>query len=512
MDVPKISEVANDDSLLEAAESAFMAQGPQPLIKDTGPRKSSNHWPSDEQPQLASQAEDMASLLLSNSSGSAISERLQRFAKDVGNLEGRASKYQSTIQRLQVQLQNLTEVGSGQLVAQLREEIRRLREENETLHSAVKSNTLKQKIPASQVPGEPGWVTVNNLMENNTETMSMMLYPDSPLMKRIDELQNINAKLFQANKDWHTKWEQLRQSKQAEKEDLAKSLEAANEEIQKLRAEIVSLQSKAKEEKDKVGNSRHKEKDAQIGLLKEQLTVFMQDFEKEKREKKLFQEKFQKKDKEYERLRIEHDKRVNALQTEVRLGEEKLKANKKDIRGLQFRVAELMDEVKEQKQRGHNATSRAASTSATIASATAASATTESATTASAKQPFIAQHQQGTSPSSSTSSQVYPSSTGSSLAKLYGSQFGIGHRQGPEELPGAWTCPDCTYINYPDRTVCDICGYKKTFDDLTGFSDVGELHSRGPSIFGQGLTLPDSVSEVEIDSSMDSTISFLQIK
>ncbi|KAK3770731.1 hypothetical protein RRG08_011776 [Elysia crispata] len=468
MDLQKLPHSGNESLILS-----------KPSNNDTTQKAYSIHWPSDEQPQLASQAEDMASLLLSNSSGYAISERLQRFAKDVANLEDRASKYQAIIQRLQVQLQQLSETSNGQLIAQLREQVRNLKEEIETLQT----NAQKHKLQASQISGEMehGWVTVSNPsnpnpMENNTETMSMMLYPDSPLMKRIDELQNTNAKLFQANKDWHTKWEQLRQSKHNEKEELASRLKAAEEEIKKLRAEIVSLENKAKDKKEKEGNSRYKEKDTQIGLLKEQMTVFLQDFDKEKKEKKLFQERLVQKENEIERLKIELQQRVKSLQTEVRSKEDKIKANNRDLNRLQFRVAELLDEVKKEKRRANS----------------------ERSAEAMALQPYIAQ-QAGAPPSAGKASLVYPSSSGAHLAKLYGSQFGIGHRQGPEEFPGAWTCPDCTYINYPDRTVCDICGFKKLFEDQTGFSDIGELHSRGSSPSRFGLNVPDSFNEVEVD-------------
>ena len=59
--------------------------------------QSSNHWPSDEQPQLASQAEDMASLLETDSPVSGLSEKLHKFAKDVAVLESRASEAQVKI-------------------------------------------------------------------------------------------------------------------------------------------------------------------------------------------------------------------------------------------------------------------------------------------------------------------------------------------------------------------------------------------------------------------------------
>lgn len=28
----------------------------------------------------------------------------------------------------------------------------------------------------------------------------------------------------------------------------------------------------------------------------------------------------------------------------------------------------------------------------------------------------------------------------------------------PELLPGSWQCRACTYVNYPGRTVCEVCG------------------------------------------------------
>ncbi|GFR97254.1 hypothetical protein ElyMa_006319400 [Elysia marginata] len=448
-------------------------------IKDTpqNSAQSFNHWPSDEQPQLASQAEDMANLLKSDSIDSALSVRLQKFAKDVGMLEERLSKYQAIIQRQHVQIQHLSEASNQRLIAQLREQIRNLKQENETLQTLIKANAQRQQLQPAVKTGElePGWVTVGSALENNTETMSMMLYPDSPLMKRIDELQIINAKLFKANKDWHLKWEQLRQSKQDEKEELASRLKAAEENNERLKSEVLSLQNKAKDEKEKDVNSRQKEKDAQIGLLKQQLTVFMQDFEKERKEKTLCQEKLLRKEKEFEKLKLEQDQKVKSLVAEVRLKEDKIKANTKELNRLQFRVVELMDEVKEEKRRANTAAASRLPT-----------------------QSFVTQHQ-GSSPTGMTSL-VYPSGAGAPpLSTLYSSQFAIGHRRGPEELPGAWTCPDCTYINYPDRTVCDICGLTKTLDGHISFSEIGELQSRGssPSL---GVNVPDNCADVEIDA------------
>ncbi|XP_061196218.1 TNFAIP3-interacting protein 1-like isoform X1 [Saccostrea echinata] len=39
----------------------------------------------------------------------------------------------------------------------------------------------------------------------------------------------------------------------------------------------------------------------------------------------------------------------------------------------------------------------------------------------------------------------------------------------PEQLPGAWGCPNCTYTNHPSRTVCEICGCVFTREQLQNF-------------------------------------------
>ncbi|KAL3877801.1 hypothetical protein ACJMK2_035450 [Sinanodonta woodiana] len=44
-----------------------------------------------------------------------------------------------------------------------------------------------------------------------------------------------------------------------------------------------------------------------------------------------------------------------------------------------------------------------------------------------------------------------------------------------ELLPGAWNCPSCTYSNYPKRTVCEICGYIRGPSSFQGQSNRNQI-------------------------------------
>ncbi|GFN83154.1 tnfaip3-interacting protein 1-like [Plakobranchus ocellatus] len=366
------------------------------------------------------------------------------------------------IQRLQVQLQQISEKNHPKLLAELREEIRHLKEENRVLQQSVSLAQGKQQRQAHQsfqngAETEPGWVTVAKTLENNEETASLMLYPDSPLMKRIDELQNTNAKLFKANKDWHTKWEALRQSKQTEQEQLVSQLKDSEETNRRLKSEILSLENKLREEGEKVRNSKLKEKDAEIALLKNQLTLFMQDFEKEKKEKTVYKEQLRAKDS----TKFHLEDKLQSLETELQVKDNQLKASLKQLEILQQKIVGLKNELREEKRKA-----------------------------AANRQLY----------QSGVPTAFYPSNAGKPYSTLSSSQFALGPRRGPEELPGAWTCPDCTYINYPDRTVCDICGLTKSLGAESLQYETGELQSRGNPQLNMGRNVPDRASDVEVDS------------
>lgn len=49
-----------------------------------------------------------------------------------------------------------------------------------------------------------------------------------------------------------------------------------------------------------------------------------------------------------------------------------------------------------------------------------------------------------------------------------------------ENLPGAWACNSCTYVNYPGRTVCEMCGYVQSIRQSASQNNLnGVLRPRG---------------------------------
>lgn len=44
-----------------------------------------------------------------------------------------------------------------------------------------------------------------------------------------------------------------------------------------------------------------------------------------------------------------------------------------------------------------------------------------------------------------------------------------------ENLPGAWSCSSCTYMNYPGRTVCEMCGYVQTMKQSSSQGNFNPL-------------------------------------
>uniref|UniRef100_A0A8W8MI03 RanBP2-type domain-containing protein n=1 Tax=Magallana gigas TaxID=29159 RepID=A0A8W8MI03_MAGGI len=66
----------------------------------------------------------------------------------------------------------------------------------------------------------------------------------------------------------------------------------------------------------------------------------------------------------------------------------------------------------------------------------------------------------------------------------------------PEQLPGAWGCPHCTYTNHPSRTVCEICGNIFTKEELQNYYHPNSNHSqplmaRGDTVTPSGEDPPD---------------------
>ncbi|CAL1534202.1 unnamed protein product [Lymnaea stagnalis] len=471
-------------------------------------------FPSDDHFPLASQAESMAALLKTNESPKGMSELLTRFAKEFEKVECQLQEKQAMIQRQQVQIQGYEKGKNEKELLQLKEENQYLREENETLISFIR--TQREGLGSAYTLHEPGWVAVGNQMLDSSRNIQA----DHPIMKKVDALEQINAKLFLANKDWHNKWEVLRQTHQEKLMELEANFSALNQEKEKLleensalekqlkdanmskeessqivlslqnekiklqkfvdslrndvdlltsekrrlNAELLQLkqsQQKAKN-KEQAGNKALEE----IGLLKQQLTLFAEDFEKERQDRAAAESKAEKMRKERDRLKVSLENKIKQLNSQFKGLEETIRSKSRQLADMQIQN----DDLKLQLQ--------------------------------------IAQRRATVAPQHPYSSHPLPPSYNGPTTHLFqvsgGDRYNSEMTQitrmtvpqqvpkpittgpGPplvpaEHLAGAWTCRECTYINYPNRTVCDICGCRNLGDgESINFETGGqELHSRG---------------------------------
>lgn len=82
----------------------------------------------------------------------------------------------------------------------------------------------------------------------------------------------------------------------------------------------------------------------------------------------------------------------------------------------------------------------------------------------------------------------------------------------PEHLPGAWTCVSCTYVNYPGRTVCEMCGIvnsPRNPGEHFGFMSNENMYGSGehPLLMSRGgdqrQTGGAAAGDLVVDSGMD---------
>ncbi|KAK3089498.1 hypothetical protein FSP39_004099, partial [Pinctada imbricata] len=59
----------------------------------------------------------------------------------------------------------------------------------------------------------------------------------------------------------------------------------------------------------------------------------------------------------------------------------------------------------------------------------------------------------------------------------YGNEISNRQAVPPEQMPGSWMCPQCTYYNHPKRTVCEMCGqvYTAPYHSTSNVSQVSVL-------------------------------------
>uniref|UniRef100_A0A2C9LJK5 RanBP2-type domain-containing protein n=1 Tax=Biomphalaria glabrata TaxID=6526 RepID=A0A2C9LJK5_BIOGL len=474
-------------------------------------------FPSDDHHQLSSQAESMAAILKSSHPPSGISEMLLEFSKEVGKLEAQLQEKEAQIQRLQVHLQSSAKNGSDRELSHLREENKSLREENENLFAMIKthSDTHNQSVPQNEFR----WLTVTSQTSGDSNKSTQ---PESPLMRKIDTLEQINTKLFLANKDWYNKWEILRQSNNEKIEEMESKLESLKKENErlaevngdlknklavekitqdqmlksmivlegeksnlqkfvaslkqdvdmltqekrKLAAEVTMLTNASKQKSKEEAGSKAME--VEMTLLKQQLTVYSEDFEKERQDRAAAESKADKMRKERDRIKATSDAKIKQLNSQFKNLEDTLRTKNRQVADLQVQIEDLKLQLHSSQRK------------ATLAPQH------------SYNYPIPASYGPTTHlfPSSGVESSVpvaaLPIASGT-FPKQVNRPLRTGPGPpgaGPEYLAGAWTCKECTYINYPSRSVCDICGYRNIADTESLAYETGgqELQSRGDNV------------------------------
>ncbi|XP_059168714.1 uncharacterized protein LOC131950531 isoform X2 [Physella acuta] len=498
---------------------SFTFQQNIPTPANVSSQDKSVTFPSDDQSQLAAQAESMASMVKSSDSVSGISEQLAMFAKEFEKMAKKLRENEVLIQRQQVQIQSLSKTGNE---TALRAEVQSLREENEMLHAFL---TAERQGHGSHIL-EPGWAVVAN------QASEANLPADHPVMKKLDTLEKINAKLFMANKDWHSKWEILRRQNQERNDELEATIQKVTQEKQKLQEDfenlekqlqdamaykqesgqkIFDLESEKKQlerfveslksdvqlltndkrklfadlnslkNTSKTKAQEEKGLDTEIGLLKQQLTLFAEDFEKERQDRATAENKLEKYRKEKDHIKQSLENKLKKLNSQLKTLEGEVRMKSRQNVELQYQVDDLKLQLQSEQRKAALAAQQPLSYHPP----------TSTYHGPSTHLFYTSGGERYNSEPSQISRTVRPTSPSTSRPVVPARQLS------PEHLAGAWKCKDCTYINYPNRTVCDICGYINAGNgELASNFETGgqELHSRGDRLHA-GFDVEDVVAD-----------------
>ncbi|XP_005092559.2 uncharacterized protein LOC101862331 [Aplysia californica] len=478
--------------------------------------------PSDDQePQLASQAHSMmAKLRNSVTPPAGLSDMLYKFAEEAGQMEKRFTEYQALIQRQQVQIQSYAQQNS-------KEELQRLRRENESLAALAQT-----KLEATSSGGPTESVKVTR--EKQQAAQSSYGFT-TEMTKKVETLTRTNEQLYKANKDWHNKWESLLQKTREEKQTLESQISSLSTTVEKYRQDLAALEQhleetnaakrraiqksfdldqeklnqsrelemvrgqlddltrlKRKNETElsslksqgnreaKAGTSGSADKAADVELLKQQLAVFHEDFQKEREDRSKAESKVEKMRKERDSARMEQAAKMKKMQVMLNAKDAELKNKSKQVADMQHQINALKKELhKERQKNDHRMTKQPAS---------------------------VRRPQHMLYPSGGPRTAGMQSSSKDESIRQY-PYLAVANQQplmpvSPEHLPNAWQCRECTFINFPERTICDICGWQNDMGELMngGLDSVTgtpELKSRGEFAFEPLTDEPDVVTDTE---------------
>lgn len=235
---------------------------------------------------------------------------------------------------------------------------------------------------------------------------------------------------------------------------------------------------------DMSGNRSNEDLQQENAVLREQLTVFKEDFDRERSDRASAQSA-----KDDLRKELETEQRKNrALQDQLKQSERHLRSVDKKVNHYMTENTQLMKENQRLKKELQHEKER------------------------NAQQQYYQMMNRPPAPEYMTPYRAQPESD--PMAKPvppYMFQTGYPHnvmgefsrpqmsnkaQLSPEQLPGAWGCPHCTYTNHPSRTVCEICGNIFTKEELQNFYHQNSNHSqplmaRGDTLTPSGEDPPD---------------------
>lgn len=465
-------------------------------------------------PQLASEDDDISlSCLLTNlimetkSKFSSAAEDLDRFsnlAEEIAELEIRVKDYQAQIQRLQVHSSTVQTHSA---------EVQSLRKENEDLKQLL--HLQRQPHDMSSSGQELGWV---NVTANEADEMEHKQEQNKALEEKLKELTYVNSQLYSVNEQWRESWQNREEQFAGQLQDLDHRLQAATKENQQLKGETATVKEELKtlkhekhelEQKCKVQEShmlKELKTNSQIKakwgdmetkvktlsekinemkteslILKEQLTTTMEDFNKEKKDKTLYEDQLKKLRAEKSEHRRNQDIKLKSANLMIKKREEEIFSKDKTIGNLQRKIDDLNAKLRTTERR------TMLQPSSMFHSGQSTDVFCPSASPAyNPSQMKVLQEQS-----------EYAENPGEILVSPYAG-LNDGRYQAvasPEHSPDNWVCPNCTYINFSDVKICDMCNSAR-LSDGSMLPSLATLHSRDE---WPGRDVPDSPEPIDVN-------------
>ncbi|XP_071132556.1 TNFAIP3-interacting protein 1-like isoform X1 [Mytilus edulis] len=320
-------------------------------------------------------------------------------------------------------------------------------QENKTKHSQYQIETLKEQLTKMNLEDETRRCEYDRILLTTKN--------------RLEDEESAKDALQAQLAEYQVSYDQL----QKDKRELEESLNAINREQLAREAELSVLrQGIGGDSIQAIHVSSDSDLRTEIAVLREQLTVFQEDFDRERSDRAKAQSEKDDINKQLGKLRTENHKLVDQnkrYQTQLQTAEVNVKEAIEESTRLNSANVELRNKVRQ----------------------------LESQLLSQQVPPTFTPNITSTRPQHSLMVQpeTDPYARPSPPYIFHQNQVGPGNLQSnrerypQEQQPGAWNCDDCTYSNHPTRSVCEMCGKIK----LPGITAV-QNPSSSPTLWRRG--------------------------